>query len=366
MFSSFFKKLLPNFVKTNISKKKASRNIANESWVKKPASTPPTEEAVIVEAEAINYGLIQMPLPNFRTGWPKPADVAIIHYSAGYSVDGCYNALLSRKLSVHESVERNGKIYQHVSHSNRGIHAGYGQWAGRSNMNSRSLGVEVINFGWGYAGDGSPSEHGRFGPTDDELVQDPSGKWYRVESYMKNGEKVFTRVITRQTMDKFTDHREHHKNKLWSKFTPEQVAATHWLVWEWMKEHPNIILENVVGHEHVTPHRKTDPGPAWPWRQTESFLEAMAASERPELLDPSFKLEDRIKAVQSHVHRCGVNVGSIDGDWGPLTVNGISSLINSYNNIYKLELTLSDVRPESCLKLANAFRLIPGFDPGNR
>jgi len=319
-----------------------------------------------IEEKMYKPTIIQMPLPNFKSGWPSPAEIAIIHYSAGYSVDSCYDALLSRRLSVHNSIERDGKIYQHVDHKNRGIHAGYGQWGGEGNMNSRSFGVEVINFGWGYEGDGSPSNYGSFGPPDDELAKDPGGTWYRIESYTKNGKKIFTRVLTKQRMAKFTDHREAHSNKLWSMFTQDQIDAAHWLVWEWMKESPNIILENVLGHEHVTPHRKTDPGPAWPWRETEAFLEGIAALERPELLDPSYKQEERIKAVQSHVHRCGPDIGSIDGIWGPKTIKGVRTVIESYNDIYSLDLTVSDVRKDKCLKLANAFRLIPGFDPGNR
>lgn len=349
MAFSFLKKFLPNF------KSKKTENKPNKLM----------EDALRLGRLTKSYNIIPMPLPNSKSGWPSPADIAIIHYSAGYSVQGCYNALLSRRLSVHESVERDGKIYQHVSHDNRGIHAGHGRWGGRGNMNGRSLGVEVINFGWGFEGDGLPSKHSSYGPSDEELLQDPNSRWHRIESHTKNGEKIFTRVITGQAMSKFPEHRAYYKGKLWAEFTPEQIDATHWLVWEWMKQHPNIILENVIGHEHVTPHRKTDPGPAWPWRETERYLESRAASERPELLDPGFKSKERIKAVQSHIHRCGISVGSIDGIWGSKTAKGAATMIDYFNSIYKLELAPSDIREDNCLKLANAFRLIPGFNPGH-
>jgi len=359
MLKQFFKIISSMFLKKN------------ETYIDVPeVYTEITEEKKEVisenkERKMLKPNIVQMPLPNFRVGWPTQADVAIIHYSAGYSVEDCFNALLGNKLSVHESVERDGTIYQHLNHGNRGIHAGYGQWSGRGNMNSRAFGVEVINFGWGYEGSGEPSSYNKFGPPNDELIKDAK-TWFRVESYKKNGKKISTRVLTNQKMSNFADHRDEHLDKLWAEFPDNQVESTNWLVWEWLKENPNIILENVVGHEHVTPHRKTDPGPAWPWRKTEAFLETMAEKERPELLDHSYRAKDRIKAVQSHVRRCGVDIGAVDGLWGPATSNGVRQLIETYNAIYELNLDMSDVRENKSLKLSNAFRLIPGFNPGSR
>lgn len=304
--------------------------------------------------------VIQMPLLNFRAGWPSKPDIAIIHYSSGYSVKSCHDTLAKRKLSVHNSVERDGKVYQHLDYKNRGLHAGYGQWGGKGNMNGRSFGVEVINFGWGFEGTGE-LKYNKFGPTKDELKQDDNGSWHRVETYMKNGKEISTRVITKQKMSKFPDHREEHQDKLWSEFTKEQIDSTHWLIWEWMSQNPNIILENVLGHEHVTPHRKTDPGPAWPWRKTELFLQDMALKERPELLDFSHKTKERIRAVQSHIHRCGIDIGNVDGVWGNRTKNGVLKMIKDYSETYALNLSTKDAVKEESLKLSNAFRLIPGF-----
>lgn len=38
-----------------------------------------------------------------------------------------------------------------------------------------------------------------------------------------------------------------------------------------MKNYPKINLERIVGHEHIAPHRKTDPGPCFDW----SYLRGM-------------------------------------------------------------------------------------------
>jgi len=341
------------------TKTKTKRRPKNRPTKSVPVTTPkenlPEE---IVPVEEITPTIIQMPLPSFMAGRPDPADIAIIHYSAGYNVQGCYDALFERRISVHESVERDGSIYQHVDHNNRGIHAGYGVWGGKNSINSRSFGVEVINFGEGYEGDGMPSPHGKYGPPDDELIPTPNEVWYRVETYGQTS----TRVLTRQKMKSFPDHREGSSGRMWALYPEAQVKSTHWLVWEWMKHSPNIILENVIGHEHVTPHKKIDPGPAWPWRETEKYLESKAALERPELLDYNYRTKERIKAIQSHVHRCGINIGNIDGVWGTMTEAGVKTMLERYNNFYKLELSLGDIKPENSLKLCNAFRLIPGFD----
>lgn len=35
---------------------------------------------------------------------------------------------------------------------------------------------------------------------------------------------------------------------------------------------PNIVMENIVGHEHIAPGRKTDPGPCFDWTRYKSQL----------------------------------------------------------------------------------------------
>lgn len=36
--------------------------------------------------------------------------------------------------------------------------------------------------------------------------------------------------------------------------------------------YPNIMSENIVGHEHIAPGRKTDPGPSFDWTRYKSQL----------------------------------------------------------------------------------------------
>lgn len=302
-----------------------------------------------------------MPIPYYRGGRKNKPELIIIHYTAGQSIQSLYKVLNARELSVHNSVDRDGMIYEHVSDNYIAFHAGRGQWLGSGYLNSRSLGIEVINFGWGFEGDGKPSRYNSYGPPSDELEKDSGGIWHRLESYNRNGEKIYTRVLTKQKMSKFPDHRKNCSHYMWSLYTDKQVDSTNKLIWSWIKTHKSILIENIVGHEHVSPERKLDPGPAWPWEKTANYMESMARKEMPELLDPNYKRRDRVKAVQSHVERCGYEIGEIDGVWGKLTERGVRELVDKFNDFYSLSLSKDDIDPDNTLKLCRAFRKIPGF-----
>lgn len=57
-------------------------------------------------------------------------------------------------------------------------------------------------------------------------------------------------------------------------YTTEQytslVSLTRWL----MQQYPAITLDRIVGHEHIAPERKTDPGPAFDWTLFRTMLRA--------------------------------------------------------------------------------------------
>ena len=147
---------------------------------------------------------------------------------------------------------------------------------------------------------------------------------------------------------------------LWAEYPEVQMDAVLWQVWDWMKAH-DILPENVVGHEHVTPHKKTDPGPSFPWRKLEAFIEERCKAEKPDLIDPSKRVKERVKAVQSHCARMGLPVGDVDGIWGGKTEAAVEEAISEYGKLYGF----SDLRvgKDNCYAIANALRLVPGFDP---
>ena len=51
---------------------------------------------------------------------------------------------------------------------------------------------------------------------------------------------------------------------------PVLSSLTHWL----LGQYPRITIDRIVGHEHIAPGRKTDPGPFFDWRRfRETLLE---------------------------------------------------------------------------------------------
>lgn len=128
-----------------------------------------------------------------------------------------------------------------------------------------------------------------------------------------------------------------------------------------MKEY-NILPENVVGHEHISPDRKTDPGPAFPWKNVNAYLIKRAEKELPKLIDPGFNSPVRIKAVQSQCARMGLPVGDIDGYWGDKTDAAVKMAYDKYGSFYALEPM--EIKKANVLHIALAFKRIPGFDPG--
>lgn len=301
--------------------------------------------------------ILDKPLPRFFTGWPRAPWAIIVHYSAGYNAEGCHNTLEKRGLSVHATIERDGVIWRQVGDENRSIHAGSGRWCGVSNMNHHAFGFEIANLG--------PLD-GVFDGKSPIFVFDPAKRKTEEINPLSDGNVYYrdesgVRILTRTRCETFPDHRGEVQGKLWSVYPEEQLEAVFWLMWQWVRDH-KILPENVIGHEHVTPGRKQDPGPHFPWRQWEAYLEAKCKAELPELLNPLHRKQERVKAVQSHCARMGLPVGDIDGLWGPNTGRAVRDAVSQYGAFYGFsEVVVEDT---NCYALANALRLVPGFDPG--
>lgn len=83
-----------------------------------------------------------------------PPDMLIIHYTG--MRDGA--SALARmcdpdaQVSAHYMIEEDGRIFQLVPDDRRAWHAGASFWAGETDINSRSIGIELVNPGheWGY------------------------------------------------------------------------------------------------------------------------------------------------------------------------------------------------------------------------
>ncbi|MBP2299480.1 N-acetylmuramoyl-L-alanine amidase [Azospirillum picis] len=98
---------------------------------------------------------IDLPSPNHG---PRAAgtrvELLVLHYTG---MPGAAEALArlcdpAAQVSAHYTVDEDGTIYAHVPEERRAWHAGRSSWRGSDDVNSRSVGIEIVNPGheFGY------------------------------------------------------------------------------------------------------------------------------------------------------------------------------------------------------------------------
>jgi N-acetylmuramoyl-L-alanine amidase len=89
------------------------------------------------------------PSPNHGNRRSGPLDLLILHYTGMDSAAAALQRLANpvAEVSAHYVVLEDGRVVQMVPEGRRAWHAGQGSWAGVSDINSRSLGVEIVNGG---------------------------------------------------------------------------------------------------------------------------------------------------------------------------------------------------------------------------
>lgn len=98
--------------------------------------------------------MVPRPSPNFDSRGQMPIDILLLHYTGMESADVALARLIDpeAKVSAHYTVDEDGTIYAHVDEAARAWHAGVSSWAGATDINARSIGIEIVNPGhdWGY------------------------------------------------------------------------------------------------------------------------------------------------------------------------------------------------------------------------
>ncbi|HEX6980358.1 MAG TPA: N-acetylmuramoyl-L-alanine amidase [Alphaproteobacteria bacterium] len=127
----------------------------------------------------------------------------VLHYTGMETGEAALARLRdpAAKVSAHYVVEEDGRVFRLVPESRRAWHAGLSFWRGHRDVNSRSIGIELVNPGH------------EFGYRD---------------------------------------------------FPPAQMAALIQLIRDITARHP-IPPRNIVGHSDVAPTRKADPGERFDW-----------------------------------------------------------------------------------------------------
>ena len=172
--------------------------------------------------------------PNFRAGRACTVSALILHFTANASLNGTVSWFSAKKAeaSAHYVAARDGTVVQMVLEQDTAWHAGRGSLEGDPRVNSMSIGIEMVNWGelekregqfycWpgGYT---RPYDSAKYGAP----VQSAGGRW-------------------------------------WAPYTQEQRDAVARLCSELVQRYPEVTRDRIVGHEHVAPGRKTDPGPAF-------------------------------------------------------------------------------------------------------
>lgn len=83
-----------------------------------------------------------------RRGGLRP-DLIVLHFTAMQSFEAAHARLCdpSAEVSAHYLISGRGEVAALVPEDLRAWHAGQGEWAGRGDVNSRSIGIELDNDG---------------------------------------------------------------------------------------------------------------------------------------------------------------------------------------------------------------------------
>lgn len=155
----------------------------------------------------------------------------VIHYTAGRNLEESVDWLGRKvsKASAHVVIGRDGTIVQQVSFDRVAWHAGASAWEGRVGLNRWSIGIELDNAG-------RLTRHGSrwrawFGGT------------YDPDSVLE------------------ATHKHESEPAGWHVYTPEQLDAALKLATTLVEKYG---LRDIIGHDDISPGRKSDPGPAFP------------------------------------------------------------------------------------------------------
>lgn len=81
-------------------------------------------------------------------------DMIVLHYTGMHSAQAALERLCDPKagVSAHFLIEQDGTLHSLVDPQMRAWHAGVASWEGATDVNSRSIGIELVNPGheWGY------------------------------------------------------------------------------------------------------------------------------------------------------------------------------------------------------------------------
>lgn len=130
----------------------------------------------------------------------------VLHYTVA-DTPRSIKILTEKDVSSHYLItdEEPPTVYQLVDESERAWHAGVSQWYDHTDLNTSSIGIEIVNEG-------------------------------------------------------------HREDGSWPAYSRAQIEVLKLLLHDLVERH-RVTPANIVGHSDVAPQRKIDPGPQFPWRE---------------------------------------------------------------------------------------------------
>ena len=201
-------------------------------------------------------------------------DVIVVHYTYA-SLPRSLSLLTRSMVSSHYVVtdEQPPRIYKLVDETQSAWHAGESEWYGKTALNARSIGIEIVHPGW------EPNLEGRRGPD----------------------------------------------------YPADQISLVAALLQDIAMRH-DIAPQNIVGHSDVAPLRKQDPGPTFPWRKLAMqgigrwFDEEAASAEQARFEQTN--LPDATWTQQA-LNRIGYPIKPTD-EWDPQTQSVLAAFQMHY------------------------------------
>ena len=88
------------------------------------------------------------PSPNFNDR-KHPIDMLVLHYTGMKNGQMALDRMCDKEagVSAHYMVWEDGRVVQMVGEDKRAWHAGVSSWQGADDLNSRSIGIEIVNGG---------------------------------------------------------------------------------------------------------------------------------------------------------------------------------------------------------------------------
>ena len=207
------------------------------------------------------------PSPNFDDR-KHPVDMLVLHYTGMETGQAALDQLCNpaAKVSSHYLLWEDGRVDQLVAGDLRAWHAGVSSWQGDEDLNSRSIGIEIVNGGHDF-----PLPDGSLPP-----------------------------------------------------YPRQQIHALIELCHLILADH-DIPQTRIVGHSDIAPLRKQDPGEHFPWER----LARAGIGIWPEIdgtTDTGISSEGlapgetgaSVRQMQEHLQRIGYGIGA-SGTYDPLT-----------------------------------------------